>query len=120
MNRDPSLIPQLCEMQWQPYITHIICPVNCAITPPLLLDFTLHMTLLFPPHLIKFITCNLLLCGSFRCYGLPLLYVIPRHIPPLGRTGISGGFEQHQLDNVKHMLISSLVQVAVHCLYTQR
>ena len=39
MNRDPSLIPRLCETQWR----HIFCPINCVITrlPPL--DCTLHM-----------------------------------------------------------------------------
>lgn len=39
MNRDPSLIPRLCETQWQPRTL----PINCNNPTLLLLDIILHM-----------------------------------------------------------------------------
>lgn len=32
MNRDPSLIPRLCEMQWQPRNTYTSRTTNCVLT----------------------------------------------------------------------------------------
>lgn len=107
MNRNPSLIPRLCETQWQPFTTHILCPIHCIITTPLLLDFTLHM---MTPCFLFF---------SFVIYNVPLDASTPSSCCPssTGRPFICHhleklvlfGSEHDPLDNVqKDIYIFSL------------
>lgn len=107
MNRDPSLIPRLCEMQWQPRISHILCPINCY-NPPSSTGF-------HPAYddSLFLISSNLL---HIMYHSMPVLP--PCAAPPpwdapsyatIWKNWYFWGFEQDPLDNVKQMiLISSL------------